>query len=343
MKTHRVSGLITLVTGVSLFGLFLFAPAPSVSAQTSNTNAAQGIEISPALVELNGAAGGSYLINLTITNVTPSDLFYTVSVDDFTAKDETGAPQILLDTTLPESASIRSWVSSPTGFTLASRESRTVPVQVVIPADAEPGGHYGVVRFSGQAPEVKDTGVGLSASAGTLLLVRVDGDITEQARLANFFTAYGDGTQSFFFETSPIGFVARIENAGNIHIKPVGSIEIKDMFGSIVTTIPVNDEKSNVLPDSTRRFDIQYDGGFMIGHYTANLTLGYGTTGQALTNTISFWVIPYRMILAIVFTTATVGYILYRLVKVYNKRIIAKATQTHDKKTTKPPKKAKKK
>jgi len=340
MKARIVYSLGLLLVAVSMLALAI-TTSERVEAQASNANAAQGIEISPALVELNGAAGGTYAINLTVTNVTATDLLYTVSVDDFTAKDETGTPQILLDSTLPESASIRSWVSTPTFFTLKSRESRTVTAQVTIPANAEPGGHYGVVRFSGQPPEVEDTGVGLSASAGTLLLIRVDGDVKEQASLASFFTAM-NGNQSSFFETSPISFVTRINNQGNIHVKPVGSIEVKDAFGSIITTIPLNDERSNVLPDSIRRFDTQFDGGWMIGYYTANLTLGYGTTGQALTSTISFWVIPYRLILATLFVLVTVGYILSRLVKVYNKRIITKATQTYDKKPIKPAKGKKK-
>ena len=330
MKRWRAVSIGALVMSVSLFALAVVSSPTSVSAQASNANAAQGIEISPALVELNGAAGGTYVINLSVTNVTSTDLFYTVSVDDFTAKDETGTPQILLDSTLPESASIRSWVSSPTGFILQSRESRTVPVQVVIPANAEPGGHYGVVRFSGQAPEVEDTGVGLSASAGTLLLVRVDGDINEQARILEFFSST-DGNRTPFFESSPVGFVTRVQNEGNIHVKPVGSIEIKDAFGSIVATIPLNEEKSNVLPDSVRRFDSQFDGGWMFGFYTANLTLGYGTTGQALTSSTTFWVIPYRLILAILFVAVTLGFILTRLVKVYNRRIIENAYK-HDKK-----------
>lgn len=341
MKARAATSLGFILVVISMLTVLVVTSSARVSAQASNANTAQGIEISPALVELNGAAGGTYAINLTVTNVTLTDLLYTVSVDDFTAKDETGTPQILLDSPLPESASIRNWVATPTTFTLKSRESRTVTAQVTIPANAEPGGHYGVVRFSGQAPEVEDTGVGLSASAGTLLLIRVDGDINEQASLASFFTAI-NGNQTFLFETSPISFVTRINNEGNIHVKPVGSIEVKNAFGGIVTTIPLNAEKSNVLPDSIRRFDTQYDGGWMIGYYTANLTLGYGTTGQALTSTISFWVIPYRLILAALLVLVTVGYILSRLVKVYNKRIITKATQTHDKKPTKPAKGKKK-
>lgn len=328
-----------LILGVALLSLFF---TQNATAESFNSNAAQGIEISPALVELNGAKGNTYSINLKVTNVTLTDLFYTSSIEDFSAKDETGTPQILLDSQLPASASIKTWVKSPSSFTLKSRESRTITVLVTIPQGAEPGGHYGVVRFSGRPPELESTGVALSASAGTLLLIRVDGKINESATVKEFYSAQNN-KQSFFFETSPVSFVARIKNDGNIHIKPIGTIEVKDMFGNVSSTIALNDSKSNVLPDSIRRFDSQTDNKWMFGRYTADLVVGYGTTGQALTSTISFWVIPYRLILTILFISATVIYVLSRVIKVYNKRIIAKALKAQNENTTKTKKTTKKK
>jgi len=318
---------IGLILVSSVFTRFAVAP---VSAQTTNSNAAQGIEISPALVELNAARGKDYNITLMITNVTASDLAYSSSVNDFRASDESGSPHIIMDDelTLPATASVKTWVDILPQFTLQAKKSETVNVKIVVPTDAEPGGHYGVLSFTGTAPELTDNSVGLSASAGVLLLIRVDGAITEKANLAEFYSQQG-GKQSWFFETSskdsPITFVTRIQNEGNIHIKPVGSIELRDMFGGIVSTLTVNGEKSNVLPTSIRRFESQYNSDWMIGRYTANLTLGYGTTGQAITNTISFWVIPYKIILAGILVLVTIIYILSRMIKVYNRHIINKA------------------
>jgi hypothetical protein len=337
MKHRGIISRTILVAGIIFFATIVFVTPQKTHAQASNANAAQGIEISPVLVELNGVAGGTYKVTIKVINVTSSKLFYSVLVNDFTAKNETGTPQTLLDSTLPDAASIGSWVTLPDGFTLESRESKTIDVTLTIPQDAEPGGHYGVIRFSGQAPDVDDTGVGLSASVQSLLLVRVDGAITEQAQILEFFSA-ADGNRTGVFEGSPVGFVTRIQNQGNIHLKPVGSIEVKDAFGSIVSTIPVNEEKSNVLPDSVRRFDSVVNEGWMFGYYTANLTIGYGTKGQALVSSISFWVIPYRIILIALLVILTLGYILKRVVKSYNKRIIERAL-THDTKN-KPRKKA---
>jgi len=318
--------VFSLITAIG-FGSLITLPA---GAESASVNAAQGLEISPALVELNAEKGKTYNIQLTVTNVTSSDLAYSSSVDDFNSKDESGTPHILLDSTLPATASIKSWVSTLATFSLKAHKSQMVVAQVKIPNDAEPGGHYGVVRFSGHAPELEDSGVGLSASAGALVLIRVSGAITEQASVASFFTARNNN-QSSLFEQSPITFVARVKNEGNIHVKPVGSIELRDMFGGLVSTMPINEEKSNVLPDSTRRFETTFNKNWMIGRYSASLTLGYGTTGQALTATTSFWVIPYKVILVALLALVTLVFIATKAIKAYNGHIIAKSKNENNK------------
>lgn len=336
MVNMRLSKIILGIV-VVIPALVWFINTP-VQAQSSTTNAAQGMQISPTVVELNAAKGKTYNIKLTVTNVTSSDLVYTTSIDDFNAAGETGSPHIILDSTLPPAASIKTWVNTDSGFSLTAHKSRVVTAQIIIPNNAEPGGHYGVLRFSGTAPEIKSTGVGLSASAGVLILIRVDGEITEKASLASFYTSTTQkGEQSSFFENNPIWFVTRIKNEGNIHIKPVGNIEVRDMFGGLVSNLPINKDKANILPNSIRRFDNQkLDKSWMLGLYTANLTMGYGTTGQAITNTISFWVIPYKIILAALLILATIIFIFKRLIKVYNRRVIEKAkNENKNKKHTK--------
>ncbi len=327
MKLYKVI-LINLVAVFfcSLMFVNIVGAAPSFA------NAAQGIEISPTLVELNAMRGNTYNINLSIRNVTAADLVYSSSVADFSSADETGSPKIFIDETLPDTASIRPWTSVIEKFSLKTRQSKTVVAQIQIPNNAEPGGHYGVIRFTSSAPEMSDSGVGLAGSAGVLILIKVDGEIVEAATLSEFFTA-NSGDQTGFFENAPITFVTRIKNEGNIHLKPSGSVQIHDMFGGLVASVAVNADKSNVLPNSIRRFESKYSDGFMIGRFKADLTMGYGTTGQTITNTIYFWVIPYKLIITGIFVLITVIFILVRLIKVYNKHIIKKAENEKTKKS----------
>ncbi len=299
-----------------------------------DSNASAGLEISPALVELNGEKGKTYTLKLRVHNVTNSDLAYDSSTNDFSAKDETGSPKVLLDTKLPDTASVKSWVKPIGRFTLRTQETRQLDVTITIPKSAEPGGHYGIVSFAGKDPQIVSTGVGVNVSTGLLMLIRVDGAIKENLSLATL-TAEQNGKRQDFFETGPIMFVTRLQNEGNVHVKPAGTIEIRNMFGGVVATLPVNDKLSNVLPGSIRRFEANLNKDWMIGRYEANLTVGYGTTGQAIMGSTSFWVIPYRLLLAVLAILLTLGFIVRRLTKVYNRRIIEKFKQADGNKTKK--------
>jgi len=83
------------------------------------------------------------------------------------------------------------------------------------------------------------------------------------------------------FDAFPIVFQTQFENAGNIHLKPIGKIELVDENGEIlknvgkesivnekgaflgekmVDYIPVNDTYGNVLPKSKRVFDSLWQG-----------------------------------------------------------------------------------
>jgi uncharacterized protein YdeI (BOF family) len=314
---------------VSAFVL-VFSFATNTHAESSSSNAAQGLEISPAIVELNAEKGKTYRVNIKVTNVTGGDIAYKTSDNDFQARDETGSPQVLIDSNAPESSSVVGWISSTSNFFLKAHETTTINAIITVPSNAEPGGHYGVLRFFGQGPSFDSTGVGLSASAGSLILIRVDGQINESSKLASFFTANGD-KQSSIFEHNPINIVTRITNDGNIHVKPVGTIQLKNMFGNIVGSIPVNNAKANVLPDSTRKFEVSYND-WMFGYYTADLTMGYGTNGQTILASTSFWVIPYKAIAIIVVILLTVLYVVVKSIKKYNKYIIEKSKNESNKK-----------
>lgn len=314
----------------------------SVSAAPTNTDnsasAAQGMQISPALVELNGEAGKSYSIQLKVLNVTASDLLFRSSVNDFSAKDETGTPSIAVGSSVPSTASIRQWVAAIPDFALRSHQSQTIDAVVTIPANAEPGGHYGVIRFSGRDPAVSGSGVGQTASAGTLVLVRVAGVVKENLDLISFL-ASKNGKASAFFEDGPITFIQRYENTGSVHVKPIGQIEVRDSFGNKVGTLAVNSTKGNVLPSSIRRFESKLDKLWLFGRYTADISVAYGSTGQAIVQSISFWVIPYKLILAALFILATIIYILRTLLRRYNSYIIKQARKSNAKTTKKHKKK----
>jgi len=313
--SKRIFIILGLMLGVVLI------PSTAIYAQSNDKS--DGLEISPALVEVTGAKGKAYTIDVNVRNVTTAPLVFDSVINDFGAKDETGAPSVLVDATDDLTTSIKSWVGTIRPFTLQANEKTTLKVTINIPTNAEPGGHYGVIRFAGRTPDGPAT-VGQVASAGTLVLISVEGKVNETLELASLDVGKNNST-GWFFENGPLTFTSRFKNTGSVHVKPVGQIEIHDSFGKIVDTIPVNAEKGNVLPDSIRRFESTFDKPWMFGHYSADLSVGYGSTGQALVRTVSFWVIPYKLVGIALILLVTLIYVLRGVIKRYNTYIIKKS------------------
>lgn len=297
----------------------LLSPLPVQAAEANG----QGITVSPVLVELNAERGKSYTIDIKVTNVTAGDLILLSDANDFKAKDDTGTPDVLFDED-NGTYSMRKWIEKPEKVRLKSKETKVVKAIVRVPANAEPGGHYGVVRFSGVAPELEDTGVALSASVGTLILARVAGDTREALTLSNFYFAQGD-SQSWWFEQTPVQAIERITNTGTVHVKPVGTLELKDIFGRTAVKTDVNTEQRNVLPGSARRFEQTINKAWLIGPYSAKLELAYGTQGQVLQGQTTIWFIPWRSILLLILILVTLFFGGRWVLRRYNQRVLRKA------------------
>ena len=317
-------------SGFTLFIVALFGAAlKPVGSLAQSSNNGQGFQISPVLVELNADPGKSYDLQIKLRNVTSDTLVSRSSVNDFGAKDEAGNPKIILEEDEDNqngTFSLKNWVSKIPNYTLKSQEEKNIAVKISIPKDAEPGGHYGVIRFTGAAPELvgDDNAVALSASIGTLVLVRVSGDVKEGAAIEEFFASQ-NGQKASFFEQGPLSLVERIKKTGNVHVKPTGTEVVKDMFGKTTASLKVNEPPKNVLPDSIRRFEQELNKKWLFGRYTADLNLAYGTTGQVLTGQLVFWVIPWKLIGAVILLLVALYLVLRTGLRRYNARVIAKA------------------
>ena len=293
----RLLGWSAFVLGAALC-LSPLAVALPVNAQATG---GQGLEISPPVIELSADPGQTITANIRVRNVTAATLITKGKADDFGAgTSEDGAPHILLDETGATRYSLKYWISGVPDLKLAPRELKTTTVTITIPKNAEPGGHFGVVRFTGVAPGVDGTGVALSASVGSLILLKVSGAITDKMSLAEF-SAYQTNTKTkkdvtgSFFEYGPVGFLVRLKNEGSVHERPGGSIDVTDWMGHKVATVKVDEQGGSVLPDSIRRFTQTLNQKQLFGRYSAHLALSYAT-GKIVDNTIEFWVIPMEII-----------------------------------------------
>lgn len=303
--------------------------------------AGQAFSISPPLIELQADPGQTLNTTIKFTNISDGELVIKTQFNDFGPKNETGEPDIIFEDVENSKYSLRQWIASPAPFKIKAHETKSIDFPISIPKNAEPGGHYAVIRFTGTAPEQTGNGVSLTASIGTLVLLQVSGDIQEKAAIEEYFSAgvletqkgFKVGDRSGFFKKGPLMFVERIENVGNVHLKPTGIIEVKNILGRTVETLRVNgnptdkqDEPKSILPQSIRRFEQPLDKTWMFGRYTAKLTLVYGQGQQTLTATVTFWVIPFDLILAVLVIVVGLFFLLRWAIRRYNAHIIANAT-----------------
>ncbi len=316
--------MINRMERTRLFISLIIVTAVTIVATSPSVNSEQGLQITNPIIEIEADRGKTYTAKTSLLNVTTTDLVYSTLANDFHAKDETGNAEVLLDSFLPASSSMAKWIQPIGSIAIKAKQTKPIEIRIVVTADAEPGGHYGIVRFTGSAPKLNESGVAQIGSTGPLILVRVSGQVKETLDLKEFFTLRGS-KRSAWFETGPVTFVERVQNTGNIHVKPVGDLVITNMFGKNIASLKVNDNKSNVLPSSIRRFEQTLKKKWLFGKYSATISLAYGRQGQVLLGSTSFWVIPYKLIIIAVVALAMIILIIRLLIRRYNDKIIKRA------------------
>ncbi len=293
----------------------------------------QALEIAPPLIPLRANPGQTLNTTIDLRDISKTDLIVTNQINDFVANGEDGTPKILTGNNYNDPFSMKNWISPLPSFQLAPQKIETLNISISVPTNASPGGHYGVIRFTGTPPQMNGTGVSLSASVGALVLLTVNGKINDQLSVQEFSVNDGgkNAKAGSFFESAPLGFVVRLKNSGNIQEEPIGNIKITDMFGRTTAGVNINIPPHNVLPDSIRKFTATIDKTVignkrLFGRYHADLYLSYGTgTQKVLTASLTFWVIPWKLILTVVVALIAAFFVLRALLHNYKRRIISKA------------------
>ena len=277
---------------VAIAGILLsFGGAQFVHAQ-----AGQGLQVKPAVIEDNATPGETYHFTVTITNIAPAERTFTVVTKDISGLDDNGLP-IFAPKDQETIYSLSSWIRVPQApIVLQAGESRAIPFTAQVPANASPGSHFGGVFFDYQAQSTNNTGSAISVEVGNVISLQIAGNIVEDARIREF------STDRILYSSPAVVFTTKVENMGNILVRPRGLVQITDMFGRRVADIPVNDALAPVFPGSERAYAVDWtDAGFAIGRYQAILSLSYGSDSKrTISATTSFWVIPLKLIAAII-------------------------------------------
>lgn len=326
----RLIALLAIGLSLAVLGTEMVAPvALAATAAKPSAGTGQALEIAPPLITLSANPGQVIKTQIKLRDIASGKLLVTNQINDFVANGEDGTPKILTDNNDTNNPySLRNWIAPLPSFVVSPQQIQTLNLTINIPANASPGGHYGVIRFTGSAPELNGSGVSLSASIGALVLLTVSGKLNHNLSVASYMVSKGPKTGSLF-ESAPLTFTVRLKNNGNVQELPTGHIIITDMFGKTVAGVNINVPPRNILPGSIRKFTGELDSSVigkkrLFGRYKATLSVAYGPNKQILTDSLVFWVIPYHLI-GVVIVLLIVGFFVLRfLIQRYNRRIIRK-------------------
>lgn len=290
--TGSISRYIVFAFIGCIIGLLLVVGQGLVSAQGADESFAVG----PGKQEVELLPGETVTKQVSISNGSSRTKTFSLSVEDLVGSDNPNETVILKgDEKGPYS--IRDYVSfDGTEITVGPYQTEKVNVYISAPADAEPGGYYGavIVTESSDQSQTDGTGAVLVSRIGSLLLAKVAGEVREEGQLTEFkLPKY----QTWFVEGQPEQFEILFKNTGSVHLVPYGIISIKNLFGSVVDTVPV--DAYFALPDSTRSRLVEWEEPRkLFGYYRAELELnrGYDSSEQIDTDSLYFVVMPYKVI-----------------------------------------------
>jgi len=282
-----------------LIACFIFS-IPKASAYTIeklNFSNEGDIVVGPGKTELSLSPGETSNKEIIVSNRSGSQKIINISVEDFQGtNDPNQAVQFLGDKVGPYS--LKDYVKPEiTQIILNFGERLRLPVSIAIPKTATPGGLYGAVMISasnideGNASVKNDEAAGkvkIITRVASLFFIRVKGDVINNGNLSDFKTAKS------FYESGPVSFQIMSQNKGSVYLSPYGAIEVKNILGQKIDEREV--DPWFVMPGTTRERDISWNNDFLFGRYTATILLNRGYSDIIDQKSISFWVIPWRLL-----------------------------------------------
>jgi hypothetical protein len=329
-RSILIAVAVVILATSSLIGVVLGGSASA--AQTSRVGG-NSLKVSPVRQDISMDPGTKKTVTVYIQNLTSVQTTLHAAMNDFVAAgDESGKPSIILDEDqYAPSHSLKRFMTPIKDFTIKANETKQIDLVVSVPKSAAGGGYFGAIRFEPAGQSDGDENLNLSASVGSLVLLKVNGDIKEQLAVESFEVKQKGKSGKFFTSNKDLQAVARFKNDGNVHVSPFGKVVVKKS-GEELSSQEINTSKplASVLPDSIRKFEVSMGKVGSFGKYTVEGNFGYGSTGQLITAKTTFYVVPVVVLIAIglgIILLLAAIFILPRTIRSYNRRVIRKASR----------------
>ena len=314
------------------------------------------LQVSPSPLVATVKPGQTQDLELKIRNAGTGPEELKIESRKFSVDKQTG--KVELDDTEP--SEIAQWVkySAPT-FKVNPGEWYTQKIRVSLPKES--GFSYSLALIISRTNNTKSVESGrlIKGSVAVFTLINVDRPgATRKLEVTDFST-----TQAVY-EYLPAEFSVSFQNSGNTIVQPFGNVFIQRGSDDTtpIATLPVNDKGGYLLPDTPRTLNTEWNAGFpvfetkaqadgseqtniawdwskltdfRIGLYTAKLIAIYndGQRDVPIEKEVTFWVIPWRSILAVTTIVALLAFLRHKQIQRKTRKAIKKALDERDKKT----------
>ena len=277
-------------------------------------------QISPTIVEDSIDPGTDHSYVITVKNLGDQDATLYPIARNITGVDSDSQPIYSLDAA-DQQYELASWVTyQESEVHVPVGGSAQLHFSIKFPKDAHPGSHMaGVFLTDRSAAEIKN-GSSIGFEIGSILSFRVAGEIIEKTEIREFYASKS------VYGSPEVSFTLRVENEGNVLSKPYGLIDITNMFGKKVVSIPVNESAAGVYPKAIREFNASWSSDRLeFGRYEAVVALIVDDMNgaQTISRVVQFWVLPMNVLTPILIGFLVLVLIVYILLRIYVRRQLA--------------------
>lgn len=288
---------------------FFLIMVSSVSAYTIE-NYEEKVEdrfvISPVNLELKLSKGEKNIQNMTIVNRLGRTVKFKIEKEDFAGSDDPEKSTVFFGDESSGVTSAKDWIMPEINeITLNHGDRLTLPVSISVPQTATAGSHYGAIFVSVESDSSSDgkDKVKLISRVGLLLLMNIPGDNRESGNISEF------STNKKFYKSGPVGFSTIFQNTGNVYERVKGEVSIRNILGDEVGHISLKEWV--VLSNSSRKQTGEWDNKWLLGRYTAHLTVFYGLGGNLKAeNETVFYAFPWHVAILVILIFVVIYYLI---------------------------------
>ncbi len=201
-----------------------------------------------------------------------------------------------------------SWLSvTPDQFVLVPGEQRNVKVEVLAPDTSSGSLTAGIASTFRPVRSGERGGISVIGVTGPYVFAEV---LSTDSVVNGVIDSFRSTGGSKWFSSQPVSLSVSFANNGNVHVKPSGFIEVRDMFGRVIDQLVVNEEQRTVLAGTSRKFDVIWGGHAEerisdfkrefqkphVGPFRFTVSMTYGEDAVDTTQ-LTLWAVPWRSLL----------------------------------------------